>query len=90
MVDFLHRAGRSGRAGESGKVVVFGKMKGRGSERWKEFEETGGRSEGMIKLSGDSVGRVLLCMSIFVSHSVSVKIQLAVRKVRALPKLSST
>jgi len=30
MIDFLHRAGRSGRAGESGKVVVFGKMKGRG------------------------------------------------------------
>ena len=33
MVDFLHRAGRSGRAGERGKVVVFGKAKGRGSEK---------------------------------------------------------
>ncbi|KAI0364900.1 P-loop containing nucleoside triphosphate hydrolase protein [Pilatotrama ljubarskyi] len=33
MVDFLHRAGRSGRAGEVGKVVVFGKSKGRGSEK---------------------------------------------------------
>ncbi|KAL1940546.1 hypothetical protein VTO73DRAFT_7981 [Trametes versicolor] len=33
MVDFLHRAGRSGRAGEDGKVVVFGKQKGRGSEK---------------------------------------------------------
>ncbi|CDO69828.1 hypothetical protein BN946_scf184803.g26 [Trametes cinnabarina] len=33
MVDFLHRAGRSGRAGEDGKVVVFGKSKGRGSEK---------------------------------------------------------
>ncbi|KAI0770926.1 P-loop containing nucleoside triphosphate hydrolase protein [Trametes elegans] len=33
MVDFLHRAGRSGRAGAAGKVVVFGKMKGRGSEK---------------------------------------------------------
>ena len=30
---FLHRAGRSGRAGERGKVVVFGKAKGRGSEK---------------------------------------------------------
>ncbi|KAI0820599.1 P-loop containing nucleoside triphosphate hydrolase protein [Trametes gibbosa] len=33
MIDFLHRAGRSGRAGEEGKVVVFGKIKGRGSEK---------------------------------------------------------
>ena len=24
MIDFLHRAGRSGRAGQSGKVVMFG------------------------------------------------------------------
>jgi ATP-dependent RNA helicase MRH4, mitochondrial len=31
MIDFLHRAGRSGRAGEKGKVVIFGKMSGRGS-----------------------------------------------------------
>lgn len=36
MVDFLHRAGRSGRAGERGRVVVFGKTKGRGSEKAKE------------------------------------------------------
>ncbi|KZT08869.1 P-loop containing nucleoside triphosphate hydrolase protein [Laetiporus sulphureus 93-53] len=35
MVDFLHRAGRSGRAGELGKVVVFGKTEGRGSNRTK-------------------------------------------------------
>ena len=33
MVDFLHRAGHSGRAGQRGKVVIFGKLKGRGSER---------------------------------------------------------
>lgn len=31
MIDFLHRAGRSGRAGQKGKVVVFSKMEGRGS-----------------------------------------------------------
>jgi ATP-dependent RNA helicase MRH4 len=36
MIDFLHRAGRSGRAGEKGKVVVFGKMSGRGSALAKE------------------------------------------------------
>lgn len=36
MIDFLHRAGRSGRAGEKGKVVVFGKMKGRGSASAKD------------------------------------------------------
>jgi len=36
MVDFLHRAGRSGRAGQRGKVVVFGKMSGRGSQRGKD------------------------------------------------------
>lgn len=35
MIDFLHRAGRSGRAGKDGKVVIFGKMKGRGSENAK-------------------------------------------------------
>ena len=33
MIDFLHRAGRSGRAGQTGKVVVFGKMTGRGSSK---------------------------------------------------------
>ena len=37
MIDFLHRAGRSGRAGENGKVVVFGKMTGRGSALAKEI-----------------------------------------------------
>jgi hypothetical protein len=31
MIDFLHRAGRTGRAGEWGHVVVFEKKKGRGS-----------------------------------------------------------
>ncbi|KAF9445256.1 P-loop containing nucleoside triphosphate hydrolase protein [Macrolepiota fuliginosa MF-IS2] len=39
MVDFLHRAGRSGRAGKKGKVVIFTKMKGRGSARGKEAKE---------------------------------------------------
>ena len=38
MIDFLHRAGRSGRAGNEGKVVVFGKMKGRGSENAREVK----------------------------------------------------
>lgn len=38
MVDFLHRAGRSGRAGEEGSVVVFGKEKGRGSDRDKDVK----------------------------------------------------
>ncbi|KAK7688296.1 hypothetical protein QCA50_008667 [Cerrena zonata] len=33
MIDFLHRAGRSGRAGEKGKVVIFGKGKGRGAAK---------------------------------------------------------
>ena len=35
MIDFLHRAGRSGRSGEHGKVVVFVMSKGRGSEKAK-------------------------------------------------------
>ena len=39
MVDFLHRAGRSGRAGQKGKVVVFGKLSGRGSERGREVKK---------------------------------------------------
>ncbi|KAI0716140.1 P-loop containing nucleoside triphosphate hydrolase protein [Cerioporus squamosus] len=39
MVDFLHRAGRSGRAGQDGKVVVFVKDKGRGSDRAREVQE---------------------------------------------------
>ena len=36
MIDFLHRAGRSGRAGEKGKVVIFGKGKGRGAAKDRE------------------------------------------------------
>ncbi|PCH33016.1 DEAD-domain-containing protein [Wolfiporia cocos MD-104 SS10] len=39
MVDFLHRAGRSGRAGEKGKVVVFGRVKGRGAGRTEEMRQ---------------------------------------------------
>ncbi|KAJ8501757.1 hypothetical protein ONZ45_g12020 [Pleurotus djamor] len=39
MIDFLHRAGRSGRAGQRGKVVVFGKMKGRGSSKAKDVRQ---------------------------------------------------
>ena len=39
MIDFLHRAGRSGRAVEHGKVVVFGKMKGWGSAKGKDVRK---------------------------------------------------
>jgi len=39
MIDFLHRAGRSGRAGQKGRVVVFGKMTGRGSGLAKEVRK---------------------------------------------------
>lgn len=39
MVDFLHRAGRTGRAGRWGTVVVFGKSKGRGAGKDKEVME---------------------------------------------------
>ncbi|GJE96794.1 DEAD/DEAH box helicase [Phanerochaete sordida] len=36
MIDFLHRAGRTGRAGRWGTVVVFGKNRGRGAEKDRE------------------------------------------------------
>jgi len=39
MVDFLHRAGRSARAGQVGKVVAFGKLKGRGSAKATEMKK---------------------------------------------------
>ncbi|TFK86167.1 P-loop containing nucleoside triphosphate hydrolase protein, partial [Polyporus arcularius HHB13444] len=46
MVDFLHRAGRSGRAGQDGKVVVFVKDKGRGSDKAREVQEKVGALQG--------------------------------------------
>ena len=41
VLDFLHRAGRSGRAGHKGKVVVFGKFpqSGRGAGRGREVKQ---------------------------------------------------
>ncbi|RXW23556.1 hypothetical protein EST38_g2282 [Candolleomyces aberdarensis] len=39
MIDFLHRAGRSGRAGQTGRVVIFGKSKGRGSDKAREVKQ---------------------------------------------------
>ena len=38
-IDFLHRAGRSGRAGQKGKVVVFMKTAGRGSARSQQIKD---------------------------------------------------
>ncbi|KAJ7867485.1 P-loop containing nucleoside triphosphate hydrolase protein [Mycena olivaceomarginata] len=39
MIDFLHRAGRTARAGANGRVVIFGKTAGRGSQRSKEVKQ---------------------------------------------------
>ncbi|KIY53171.1 P-loop containing nucleoside triphosphate hydrolase protein [Fistulina hepatica ATCC 64428] len=38
-IDFLHRAGRSGRAGHKGRVYLFSRMSGRGSERAREVRK---------------------------------------------------
>ena len=38
-IDFLHRAGQTGHDGQQGKVVIFGKLKGRGSERVKDMKK---------------------------------------------------
>jgi len=38
-IDFLHRAGRSGRAGHKGKVVVFMKTAGRGSAKSQQIKD---------------------------------------------------
>lgn len=43
MLDFLHRAGRSGRAGHKGSVVVFGRGSGRGSESSRDVRRLVGR-----------------------------------------------
>ena len=40
LIDFHHRAGRSGRAGQHGKVVIFGNLKGRGGEMGRGELET--------------------------------------------------
>ena len=37
--DFLHRAGRTARAGQRGRVVVFGKSGGRGAGKFREMRE---------------------------------------------------
>ncbi|KAF8234126.1 hypothetical protein L208DRAFT_1377029 [Tricholoma matsutake] len=39
MIDFLHRAGQAGHAGEKGKVVVFGKLACRGSAKAKDVRK---------------------------------------------------